>query len=92
MSLVVFLYLCIDSSLPGRLVQLPLGDLEEVGCLSEPHLPGADHINCVLKSLVLRELGAIDGNPLVFESRFGYSTWQKGNLAISSKLGSSLKA
>ena len=39
MSLVVFLYLCIDSPLSGGLVQLPLGDLEEVGGLPESHLP-----------------------------------------------------
>ena len=75
MSLVVFLYLCIDSSLPCGLIQLPLGDLEEVGCLPEAHLPGADHVNGVLKSLILGELGTINGNPLVFKSGLGNTTW-----------------
>ena len=74
MSLVVFLYLCIDSSLPGGLIQLPLGDLEEVGRLPEAHLPGADHVNGVLKSLILGELGTVNGNPLVFKSGLGNTT------------------
>ena len=71
MSLVVFLYLCIDSPLSCRFVQLPLGDLEEVRRLPEAHLAGADHVDRVLESLVLGELGSVDGNSLVFESRFG---------------------
>ena len=71
MSLVVFLYLCIDSSLPGGLIQLPLGDLEEVGRLPEAHLPGADHVYGVLKRLVLGELGTVNRNPLVFKSGLG---------------------
>ena len=75
MSLVVFLYLCIDSPLSGGLVQLPLGDLEEVGGLPESHLPRADHIDSVLESLVLRKLGAVNGNPLVFKPRLGYAAW-----------------
>ena len=75
MSLVVFLYLSIDSPLPGGLIQLPLGDLEEVGRLPEAHLPGADHVDGVLECLVLGELGAVNGNPLVFKSGLGHTAW-----------------
>ena len=70
MSLVVFLYLCIDSPLSGGLVQLPLGDLEEVGGLPEAHLPAADHLDGVLERLVLRQLRTGDRDPLVLETRF----------------------
>ena len=56
MSLILFLDLCIDASLPGSLVQLPFGDLEEVRGLPEAHLPAADHLDGVLERLVLREL------------------------------------
>ena len=60
MSLILFLDLCIDASLPGGLVELPLGHLEEVGGLPEPHLPAADHLDGVLERLVLRQLRTID--------------------------------
>ena len=56
MSLILFLDLCIDASLPGSLIQLPFGHLEEVGGLSEAHLPAADHLDGVLEGLVLRKL------------------------------------
>ena len=69
-SLVLFLDLCIDASLPGGLVELPLGHLEEVGGLPEPHLPAADHLDGVLERLVLRRLRTIDRDPLVLETRF----------------------
>ena len=68
MSLVVFLYLCIDSSLPCGLIQLPLGDLEEVGRLPEAHLSGADHVDGVLEGLLLGHLGAVDADALELEA------------------------
>ena len=70
MSLILFLDLCIDASLPGSLVQLPLRHLEEVGGLPEAHLPAADHLDGVLESLVLRKLGTVDRDPLVLKPRF----------------------
>ena len=70
MSLILFLDLCIDASLPGSLVQLPFGDLEEVGGLPEAHLPAADHLDGVLERLVLRQLRTVDRDPLVLETRF----------------------
>ena len=70
MSLILFLDLCIDASLPGSLVQLPLRHLEEVGGLPEAHLPAADHLDGVLERLVLREFGSVDRDPLVLEARF----------------------
>ena len=70
MSLILFLDLCIDASLPGSLVQLPLGHLEEVGGLPEPHLPAADHLDGVLESFILGKLGTVDRDPLVLKPRF----------------------
>lgn len=70
MSLILFLDLCIDASLPGSLVQLPFGDLEKVGGLPEAHLPAADHLDGVLERLVLRELRTVDRDPLVLKPRF----------------------
>ena len=70
MSLILFLDLCIDASLPGSLVQLPFGDLEEVRGLPEAHLPAADHLDGVLERLVLRELRTVDRDPLVLKPRF----------------------
>ena len=70
MSLILFLDLCIDASLPGSLVQLPFGDLKEVGGLPEAHLPAADHLDGVLERLVLRELRTVDRDPLVLKPRF----------------------
>ena len=70
MSLILFLDLCIDASLPGSLVQLPLGHLEEVGGLPEPHLPAADHFDGVLERLVLGKLRTVDRDPLVLKPRF----------------------
>ena len=75
MSLILFLYLCIDSSLPGSLVQLPLRHLEEVGGLPEAHLPAADHLDGMLEGLVLRKLGAVDRDPLVLDSQFGVAAY-----------------
>ena len=75
MSLVLFLDLCIDASLPGGLVELPLGHLEEVGGLPEPHLPAADHLDGVLEGLVLRELRAVDRDPLVLDAQFGVAAY-----------------
>ena len=69
-SLVLFLDLCIDASLPGSLVQLPFGHLEEVGGLPEAHLPAADHLDGVLEGLVLRKLRAVDRDPLILDSHF----------------------
>ena len=71
MSLVVFLDLCIDATLPGGLVQLPLGHLEEVCSLPEAHLSGADHVNGVLKCFILGQFAAVNRYPLILESWFG---------------------
>lgn len=71
MSLVVFLDLSIDSTLPGGFVKFPLGHLEEVCGLPESHLPGADHINGMLKCFILGELASVNGNSLIFKSWFG---------------------
>ena len=70
MSLILFLDLCIDASLPGSLVQLPLRHLEEVCGLPEAHLPAADHLDGVLERLVLRQLRTVDRDPLVLKPRF----------------------
>ena len=70
MSLILLFDLCIDASLPGSLVQLPLGHLEEVGGLPEPHLPAADHLDGVLECLVLGKLRTVDRDPLVLKPRF----------------------
>ena len=70
MSLILFLDLCIDASLPGSLVQLPLRHLEEVRGLPEAHLPAADHLDGVLEGLVLRKLRAVDRDPLVLDAQF----------------------
>ena len=64
MGLVLFLYFGIDASFPGSLVELPLGDLEEVGGLPETHLSAADHLDGVLEGLVLGQLGPVDRDPL----------------------------
>ena len=64
MGLVLFLDFGIYASFPGRLVELPLGDLEEVGGLPEAHLPAADHLDGVLEGLVLGQLGPVDRDPL----------------------------
>ena len=53
MGLVLLLDLCVDAPLSGCLVELPLGDLEEVCGLPEAHLAAADHLNGVLEGLVL---------------------------------------
>ena len=66
----MFLDLGIDSPLPGCFVQFPFGDLEEVGSLSESHLPGADHVNGVFEGFVLGELGSIYGYSLILKSSF----------------------
>ena len=54
-SLIVFLYLRVDPSLPCSFVKFPLGHLEKVCSLPESHLPGADHVDGVFESLVFRE-------------------------------------
>ena len=64
-SLIMFLDLRVDSSLPCSFVKFPLGDLEKVSSFPESHLPGADHINGVFKGFVLGEFGSIYGYSLV---------------------------
>ena len=59
-SLIMFLDLRVDSSLPCSFVKFPLGDLEKVRSLSESHLAGADHVDSVLKGFIFRELGPVN--------------------------------
>ena len=66
--MVLLLDLCVDSPLPGRLVELPLGHGEEVGGLPEAHLAGLDHLDGVLERLLLGHLGAVDGDALELEA------------------------
>ena len=87
MSLILFLDLCIDAPLPGSLVQLPLGHLEEVGGLPEAHLPAADHLDGVLERLVLREFGTVDRDPLVLEAGFWMHSYNyNGQVGIEARI------
>jgi hypothetical protein len=40
---------------------------KEVCGLSESHLPGLNHLDCVLKGLLLGHLGAVDADALELE-------------------------
>ena len=68
MCLILLLNLRVDAAFAGGLVELPLGHLEEVGCLPEPHLSAANHVDGVLEGLVLGEFAPVDGDPLVLKA------------------------